>query len=106
MYSAKYKVGPDHWKNYMCKQHGGVPEREPFSLYRTEWFYKTMVTAMDRSIGMVLDAVKELGLEENTLIVFTSDNGAEMGAGTAGIYREGKRSLMVCRIISFVCVVW
>jgi arylsulfatase A-like enzyme len=36
---------------------------------------------MDRSIGLLLDAVKNLGLENNTLIVFTSDNGPENGAG-------------------------
>ena len=39
------------------------------------WKYKTMVTAMDRSIGMLLDALEALGEADNTIIVFTSDNG-------------------------------
>lgn len=39
--------------------------------------YGRMVQAMDRGIGRLLQAVKELGLEENTLVVFTSDNGGE-----------------------------
>ena len=45
------------------------------------WQYKTMVSAMDRSIGLLLDTINELGLEEDTLIMFTSDNGQEAGAG-------------------------
>ena len=36
------------------------------------WQYKTMVTAMDRSIGLLLDAIRDLGVENNTLVVFTS----------------------------------
>jgi arylsulfatase len=34
-----------------------------------------MITRMDRYIGRVLDLVNELGLAENTIVVFTSDNG-------------------------------
>jgi arylsulfatase A-like enzyme len=37
-----------------------------------------MVTSMDRNIGRVFDALDEKGLRDNTLIVFTSDNGPEM----------------------------
>ena len=37
--------------------------------------YAAMIKSLDRSIGYVLDAVREAGLEEDTLIVFTSDNG-------------------------------
>ncbi|CAM4382464.1 sulfatase [Zobellia roscoffensis] len=34
-----------------------------------------MAIAMDRACGKVLDHIKELGLEKNTLIIFTNDNG-------------------------------
>jgi arylsulfatase len=34
-----------------------------------------MVTRLDKEIGRMMDLVKELGLEEKTLFVFTSDNG-------------------------------
>ncbi len=34
-----------------------------------------MVTRMDREVGRFIDLVKELGLSENTIFVFTSDNG-------------------------------
>ncbi len=39
-----------------------------------------MVEAMDAAAGKVMDKLKELGLEENTIVVFTSDNG---GVATA-----------------------
>ncbi|MCU0782331.1 MAG: arylsulfatase [Akkermansiaceae bacterium] len=38
--------------------------------------YAAMITRMDRDIGRLVGLVRELGLAENTLIVFTSDNGA------------------------------
>ena len=38
--------------------------------------YAAMVRALDRGVGRVLDALHEHGLEENTLVFFTSDNGA------------------------------
>ena len=37
--------------------------------------YAAMISRVDRYIGNVLDLVKELGLEKNTIVVFTSDNG-------------------------------
>lgn len=37
--------------------------------------YAAMVTRMDRTVGRVVDRVKALGLEKDTLVVFTSDNG-------------------------------
>jgi arylsulfatase A-like enzyme len=37
--------------------------------------YAGMVRAMDRNIGRVLDAIEELRLERNTLIVYVNDNG-------------------------------
>ena len=38
--------------------------------------YSAMTEALDRSIGGVLTALDELGLSDNTYIIFTSDNGA------------------------------
>lgn len=39
--------------------------------------YAAMVTALDEGIGHVLTALHESGLEDNTLVIFTSDNGAD-----------------------------
>lgn len=38
--------------------------------------YAAMVRALDRGVGRVLQALKDEGLERDTLVVFTSDNGA------------------------------
>src|SRR5690606_21648628 len=39
--------------------------------------YRTMIREMDEGVGWVVDALRETGLLEDTLIVFTSDNGGE-----------------------------
>ena len=45
--------------------------------------YAAMVTRMDRTVGHILDKLKELKLDENTLVVFTSDNGGTHNVGGA-----------------------
>lgn len=37
--------------------------------------YATMIESMDREIGRILDTLEQLGLSENTLVIFTNDNG-------------------------------
>ncbi|MEE8468142.1 MAG: arylsulfatase [Planctomycetota bacterium] len=37
--------------------------------------YAAMITHMDESVGQILDLLKELQLDEDTLVLFTSDNG-------------------------------
>jgi arylsulfatase A-like enzyme len=40
-----------------------------------------MVTYLDAQVGRILDTLKELGVDERTLVIFTSDNGAPLNAG-------------------------
>ncbi len=47
-----------------------------------ERVYAAMIRALDRGVGQVLDALRDNGLEENTLVIFMSDNG---GAGYIGL---------------------
>jgi arylsulfatase A-like enzyme len=43
-------------------------------------YYFASVTGVDREFGRILNALKELGLDENTIVVFTSDHGETMGS--------------------------
>ena len=53
--------------------------------------YGDVVETIDWSIGQILDALKRLNLDENTLVLFTSDNGP-WWEGSAGDYRNRKGS--------------
>lgn len=44
-------------------------------LYQSNLDYASMVTAMDRNVGKLIASLKEMGQWENTVFVFTSDNG-------------------------------
>lgn len=45
--------------------------------------YAAMVTRMDREVGRLLDLLRELRLDERTIVVFASDNGATFDVGGA-----------------------
>ena len=55
--------------------------------------YGDFIHEMDFSTGRILAAIKKLGLEDNTLVVFTSDNGANH-AGNNGMLKGGKYTTM------------
>ncbi len=46
--------------------------------------FASMVASMDESVGRVLETLKEQGLDKNTWVIFTSDNG-----GLSTLYRKG-----------------
>ena len=56
--------------------------------------YGDVIEEIDWSVGQMLDALKRNGLEENTWVIFTSDNGPWLSygnhAGSANPLREGK----------------
>jgi arylsulfatase A-like enzyme len=47
--------------------------------------YADVVRELDGSIGRILDALEELALDDNTLVIFTSDNGPWFGGSTGGL---------------------
>ncbi|MGN6435763.1 MAG: arylsulfatase [Agriterribacter sp.] len=75
--------------------------------------YAAMITYMDKQVGLIMDLLKELKLDENTIVLFSSDNGATFDAGgvnteffnsTAGLrgrktdlYEGGIRAPLVAR---------
>lgn len=56
--------------------------------------YADVMREIDRSVGEVVRTLKEQGIDNNTLVIFTSDNGPWLSygdhAGSAGPLREGK----------------
>jgi uncharacterized sulfatase len=58
--------------------------------------YAGMVRSIDRSVGRVLQTLRDEGLEENTIVIFTSDNGAPGYIGIPDVnkpYRGWKLTL-------------
>lgn len=56
--------------------------------------YGDVVEELDAAVGEILDALKQTGIEQKTILVFTSDNGPFLSygehAGSAAPFREGK----------------
>ncbi len=72
-YAMKVDYDPDH-----------IREDEGFTkLYQDNPAYASMVYAMDENVGKIMDKLDELSLMDNTIIVFTSDNG-----GLSTLFRE------------------
>jgi arylsulfatase A-like enzyme len=62
--------------------------------------YYRMITGIDNAIARVLDQLKECGLDQNTIIVYSADNGLMMGdRGTAGKWNHYEQSLRIPLII-------
>ena len=93
---------PEQWKKPFLGQY----EEDPYegSHYRQEAHPKStfagMVSHLDDCVGQVLDKLRELGIDENTLVIFSSDNGAMSEGGwsreyfnSSGPLRGGKRDL-------------
>lgn len=52
--------------------------------------YAAMIEAMDNSMGRILDSLDELKLSDNTVVIFTSDNGAFGGVADMKPLRAAK----------------
>lgn len=67
---------------------------ESFKGKSEQGLYGDVMMEIDWSVGTILDALEESGLTNNTLVIFTSDNGPWINygnhAGSTGSLREGK----------------
>jgi arylsulfatase A len=61
---------------------GYLPHRAPHAAYAA------MITRLDREVGRLAQLVRDLGLDRDTLMVFTSDNGPTFNGGTDSAYFE------------------
>jgi len=72
-YVKKY-IGQFDEKPYFG-ENGYAPNKYPLSTYAA------MITFLDDQVGIIMERIKKLGLDENTIIMFSSDNGATFSAG-------------------------
>jgi uncharacterized sulfatase len=47
--------------------------------------YADVISELDAAVGQLLDGIQEMGLDDRTLVVFTSDNGPWYGGSTGGL---------------------
>ncbi|QDS91007.1 Arylsulfatase precursor [Rosistilla ulvae] len=74
---------PELWKKYRDKVMAGEQPEERFLIDRTLPvrqvqdcpIYAGMMESMDNAVGIVLDTLQQTGLDKNTVVIFTSDNG-------------------------------
>jgi choline-sulfatase len=66
------------WLNWWREKHNIVDVPEDHAI-RARTAYYALVTRMDKMIGQILDKLEERGLLENTLIVYSSDHGDQIG---------------------------
>jgi arylsulfatase len=76
---------PAHWVDYYVKKFGDekpypadqgyLPNRYPHATYAA------MISYLDEQVGIIIDKLREAGIYDNTLIVFTSDNGPTYAGG-------------------------
>lgn len=72
------------WSAWHAASGQGIEDRS--DLARMLGNYDAEIRYVDRQVGRVLDALREAGLYEETLIVLTADHGEEFGE--QGVYRD------------------
>ena len=74
-YVAPWRPKYDMFEDEVVKYSIAAPVRNPVAAF------PGMMTKLDETVGQVLDSLKELGLEDNTIVFFSSDNGPHVEGG-------------------------
>ncbi len=76
------------------------PQNDPYLMYSEDTWAKTnnphlaaQLKVVDEGVGMILQKLKETGLDQNTIVIFTSDNGGETRVTSNAPLRGGKSML-------------
>lgn len=79
-------------KFFLDRTWGGQPNSRYNATEHTHAQFAAMISRLDQYVGDVMRKLKEKGLEDNTLVIFTSDNGPheEGGADPTFFGRDGK----------------
>lgn len=77
---------PDDWYRKVKQREQGISDKRAKLV--------ALIEHMDSGIGQVMQTLKQTALEENTIVVFTSDNGGQLSYGANnGPLRDGKQSM-------------
>lgn len=81
-------------KCYLCED-AGLGEGDPGAHWAGDHnpHLAAMLESIDEGVGMIVDKLEELGLTENTIVIFTSDNGGETNVTSNAPLRGGKSQL-------------
>ncbi len=77
--------------------HVPIAASAPFKGKSKQGLYGDVIMELDWSVGEIMKTLKQQGLENNTIVIFTSDNGPWLTfgdhAGSSGGFREGKGTI-------------
>lgn len=95
-----FPIQPPHeWLEKVMKREGNITEKRAKNV--------ALVEHLDFNIGRVIDALKKSGQYENTVIIFSSDNGGHLPSGASnGELRGGKQDMYEGGIKVPTCMVW
>jgi len=92
-------------EEFYRKGFGGIDLKTEAGWRRLIANYWGLVSQVDRSVGKILTTLEDLGLAENTVVVYTSDHGDMMGAhrllAKTVMYEESVRVPLLLRIPQF-----
>ncbi|MDF7806442.1 sulfatase [Pontiellaceae bacterium B12219] len=90
-------MSPPFMENVPDEIREKLKDEERIDYSTRDKIYKYAISEIDWSVGQILDALKANGLDENTVVVFTSDNGPSVGktapltGGKGSSYEGGMR---------------